>query len=255
MSTSASSIALSVAMAAAAGLVGSFAVMRRMTLASDAISHVALPGIGIALALHVHPLLGAAAALLLGTLVIWGLERRTRIATETLIGVVFSTALAAGSLLASGEDLVDALLGSPGSLTAWEAALGIAAAAAVVAFVVAARNHLLVALVSPDLARTAGIDVRRLDLLYLLAFALTVALGLRYLGVLLMGSLIIIPAATAKYLARSLNGMFAVAVGAAVTATVAGTWVAARLGRPTGPVIVAVAAAIFLVGLLARRDR
>ncbi len=127
MSTSASSIALSVAMAAAAGLVGSFAVMRRMTLASDAISHVALPGIGIALALHVHPLLGAAAALLLGTLVIWGLERRTRIATETLIGVVFSTALAAGSLLASGEDLVDALLGSPGSLTAWEAALGIAA--------------------------------------------------------------------------------------------------------------------------------
>jgi ABC-type Mn2+/Zn2+ transport system permease subunit len=255
MSTSASSIALSVAMAAAAGLVGSFAVMRRMTLASDAISHVALPGIGIALALHVHPLLGAAAALLLGTLVVWGLERRTRIATETLIGVVFSTALAAGSLLTSGEDLVDALLGSPGSLTAWEAAFGIAGAAAVVAFVVAARNHLLVALVSPDLARTAGIDVRRLDLLYLLAFALTVALGLRYLGVLLMGSLIIIPAATAKYLARSLNGMFAVAVGAAVTATVAGTWAAARLGRPTGPVIVAVAAAIFLVGLLARRDR
>jgi len=255
MSTSASSIALSIAMAAAAGLVGSFAVMRRMTLASDAISHVALPGIGIALALQVHPLLGGAAALLLGTLVIWGLEQRTRIATETLIGVVFSTALAVGSLLASGEDLIDALLGSPGSPTAWEVALGLAGAVAVVAFVVAGRNRLLIALVSPDLARTAGIDVRRLDLLYLLAFALTVALGLRYLGVLLMGSLIIIPAATAKYLARSLRGMFAVSVGAAVIATVAGTWVAARLGRPTGPVIVAVAAAIFLVGLLARRDR
>src|SRR5512145_3031316 len=113
----ASALVLSVAMAIAAGLVGSFAVMRRMTLASDAISHVALPGIGLALVFGVHPALGAAAALVLGALLIWGLEGRTRIATETLIGVVFSTALAVGGLLASGEELIDALLGSPRALT------------------------------------------------------------------------------------------------------------------------------------------
>jgi ABC-type Mn2+/Zn2+ transport system permease subunit len=254
MTTSASSLALSVAMAAAAGLVGSFAVMRRMTLASDAISHVALPGIGLALAFQVHPLIGGAAALFLGTLAIWGLERRTRISTETLIGVVFSAALAAGSLLASGEELIDALLGSPGDLTGWEVVLGLVGATAVIGFVLGARNRLLLALVSPDIARTAGIDVRRLDLLYLLAFALTVALGLRYLGVLLMGSLIIIPAATARYLARSLAGMFAVAVAASVLATVAGTWTAAHYHRPSGPVIVAIAAGLFLLGVLARRD-
>jgi zinc transport system permease protein len=254
MTVSASSLLLSVAMAAAAGLVGSFAVMRRMTLASDAISHVALPGIGIALAFHVHPLVGAAAALFLGTFAIWGLERRTRISTETLIGVLFSAALAVGSLIASGEELIDALLGSAGAPTGWEVGLGLAGALAVLAFVFAARNRLLLVLVSPDIARTAGIDVRRLDLLYLLAFALTVALGLRYLGVLLMGSLIIIPAATARHLARSLTGMFAVAVSAAVLATVAGTWIASHSHRPTGPVIVAVAAGLFLLGLLARRD-
>jgi ABC-type Mn2+/Zn2+ transport system permease subunit len=78
--------------------------------------------------------------------------------------------------------------------------------------------------VSPDVARTAGIDVRRLDLLYLETFALTIALGLRFLGVLLMGALIIIPAATAKRLARNLTEMLALAVGIAVTATLAGTW-------------------------------
>ena len=165
----------------------------------------------------------------------------------------WSTALAAGSLLASGDELIDALLGSPGTLTRGELVIGLAGAGAVVAFILAARNRLLVALVSPDIARTAGIDVRRLDLLYLLAFALTVTLGLRYLGVLLMGSLIIIPAATAKYLARSLLGMFCIAVGVAVFATVAGDAIATRLDHPTGPSIVMVAAAAFFASLLVRR--
>jgi ABC-type Mn2+/Zn2+ transport system permease subunit len=253
MTTTASSLALSVAMAAAAGLVGCFAVMRRMTLASDAISHVALPGIGAALAFQIHPALGAGAALLLGTLVIWGLEHRTRIATETLIGVVFSTALAVGALITSGEELIDALLGAPATLRPWEVSVGVLAALGVVAFLLGQRSRLVIRLVSADMARTAGIEVARLDLLYLLAFAATVALGLRFLGVLLMGSLIIIPAATAKHLAHDLRSMFAISVATAVLSTVAGTVLAERVGRPTGPVIIAIAAGLFFASLLRRR--
>jgi ABC-type Mn2+/Zn2+ transport system permease subunit len=107
-------------------------------------------------------------------------------------------------------------------------------------------------LVSPDVARTAGINVRRLNLLYLLTFALTIALGLRYLGVLLMGALIIIPAATAKRLAKNLTQMLLIAVGVAVAATVVGTWLASWLHRETGSLIVTVAACIFLLGFLHR---
>jgi ABC-type Mn2+/Zn2+ transport system permease subunit len=246
-------LALSVAMAIAAGLVGCFAVMRRMALASDAMSHVALPGIGIALVLHLHPVIGGVAALAVGALLVWGLERRIGISTETVIGVVFSLALALGSLLATGEELVDALLGAPGTLGRWELALGLAGAAAVVAFVLTQRDRLVLALVSRDIARTSGIRVARLELAYLLAFSMTVALGLRYLGVLLMGSLIIIPAAAAKHLARSLRGMLAIAVVVAVASTVAGEVLAARLHRPTGPVIIAIAASLFFVSLGFRR--
>lgn len=246
---------LSVGMAIAAGLVGCFAVLRRMSLASDAMSHVALPGIGLALALHLHPLLGGGAALVVGTALVYGLERRTRISTETIIGVVFSLALAVGAMLATGEELVDALLGEPGALQPWELVAGLAGAAAVSAFVLTQRNRLVLAQVSGDLARTAGVPVARIELAYLLAFSLTVALGLRYLGVLLMGSLIIIPAATAKLVARSLDEMLAVSVAAAVLATVAGEALAARLGRPTGPVIIAVAAGIFFASLPLRRAR
>jgi ABC-type Mn2+/Zn2+ transport system permease subunit len=250
---SATGLALSIGMAAAAGLVGCFAVMRRMSLASDALSHVALPGIGLALALHLHPVVGGLAALIVGTVIVWGLERQTRISAETVIGVVFSLALAIGTMLATGDELVDALLGAPGGLGGWEIALGLAGAAAVVAFVLAQRHRLVVALVSSDLARTCGIRVDRLELLYLLAFALTVALGLRYLGVLLMGSLVIIPAATAKHLARSLDGMFAIAVGVAVACTVAGEILAPLLRAATGPVIIALAALVFLASLPVQR--
>ncbi len=121
-----------------------------------------------------------------------------------------------------------------------------------IAFVVVQRHRLVLALVSADIARTSGIAVARLELAYLLAFALTVALGLRYLGVLLMGSLIIIPAATAKHLARSLDGMFVIAVAVAVLSTVAGELVAARIHRATGPVIIAFAAALFFASLASR---
>lgn len=250
-----SGLALSAGMAVAAGLVGCFAVMRRMSLASDALSHVALPGIGIALALHVHPALGAVVALLLGTLLVWGLERRTAISTETVVGVVFSLALAVGSLLATSEELVDALLGSPGALGSWEVGLGLLGAGAVATFVLIERHRLVMSLVSADLARTSGVPVARMELLYLLAFALTVALGLRYLGVLLMGSLVIIPAATAKHLARSLTEMLGISVGVALFSTLTGEIVATRMGRPPGPVIIVVAAALFLASLPLRRSR
>ena len=153
--------------------------MRRMALASDAMSHVALPGIGLALIFHLHPIVGGLAALLVGTLLVWGLERRTGISTETVVGVVFSLALAAGSLLATGEELVDALLGAPGTLAVWELVLGLAGAFAVVAFVLGQRHKLVIALLSVDIARTSGIRVAQLELLYLFAFAFTVALGLR----------------------------------------------------------------------------
>lgn len=248
------SLLLSVSMATAAGLVGCFAVMRRMALAADPLSHVALPGIGMALAFHIHPIFGAVAMLFFGALLVWALEERTRAATETMIGVVFSTALALGALMTSGEELIQALFGSAGVLSRSEALFGFLAATAIVLFLATRTNSLVIMLVSPDVARTTGINVRRLNLLYLEVFALTIALGLRYLGVLLMGALIIIPAAAAKGLARNLRSMLWMGIGFAVVATLVGTWAAERLHRETGPLIVIVAAAMFFFSLLRRNS-
>ncbi len=246
-------LALSVSMAVAAGLIGCLAIMRRMVLAADPLSHVALPGIGVALLLSWHPLAGALLMLLLAAVLVWAIERRTRIAIEAIIGVTFSVALAVGSVITSGEQLIDALLGSPGTLSGWEVGLGLAGPLIVIAFVLRGRDAMVVALVSPEIALTSGVNVKRMDLYFLLAFALTVGLGLRYLGVLLMGSLIIIPAAVARRLARGLNAMFAISVGTAVLSTIAGYYLAARAGLHSGPFIVMIAGGLFFLSLLRRQ--
>lgn len=254
IAASCSAAALPVGMAAAAGLIGCFALMRRMALASDAMAHVALPGIGLAVALQVNPVLGGLSALLAGTVLIWGLEHKARIPTEAVIGVVFSAALAVGSMLTSGEELIEALFGAGGRVGPAEAALGLAAAVAVIVFLWRARSRLVITLISPDLARTAGVQVARLDLMFLIAFAVTVALGLRHLGVLLMGSLIIIPAAAARQLATSLNGMLAIAVTVAVGATLAGVYAGPLVHVGAGPLTIVAAASFFLLSLVKRRS-
>ena len=251
-----SSLGLSVAVAIAAGLVGSFALMRRMSLAADALSHVALPGIGVALLLKVDVLAGALVALIGGVVLIWILERRSRLGAEAIVGVVFSAALALGALLTTSAQLIDALFGGGGAVSSWELAAGFVGSAAVVGFILVARDRLLVTFLSGDIARTSGVDVRRLDLLYLLACALTVALGLRYLGALLMGSLMIIPAATARQLARSLRQMLLFSAGLSAAAMLAGSLLAQRLHRESGPLVVAVASLCFFAALwFGRRPR
>jgi ABC-type Mn2+/Zn2+ transport system permease subunit len=124
----------------------------------------------------------------------------------------------------------------------------------VIAFVWRARHELVLTLISPEIARTSGIDVSRLNLAFLFVFALTIALGLRYLGVLLIGSLAIIPAATAKRLALSLNGMFGTAVAVSVVATTTGTYAAPILHRHPGPLVVLIASACFVLSLFWRRQ-
>jgi len=106
--TSASySIMLALLFAVAAGLVGSFGLMKRMLLAGDVMSHLALPGFGLAFLLKINPLLGAATTLFLGTLLIWHLQKTTGLATENVIGVVFAAALGIGAAITPSDELVD----------------------------------------------------------------------------------------------------------------------------------------------------
>src|SRR6266481_911948 len=162
------SIILVLLTAFAAGLVGSFALMKRMSLAGDVISHIALPGLGLALLFHVNPLFGAAATLFLGTLLIWRLQQGGTLTTDVAIGVIFTAALAIGTLVTPSEDLIEALFGGFQSLNILWFGLGIFAVLLIVWFTFTFRHQLVLSLFSPELAAVSGVNVSRLNLYFLL---------------------------------------------------------------------------------------
>ncbi|HEU0047397.1 MAG TPA: metal ABC transporter permease, partial [Nitrososphaera sp.] len=157
----------------AAGLIGSFALMKRMSLAGDVVSHIALPGLGLALLFHINPLIGAAAALLLGTFLIWHLQKGGTLTTDVAIGVIFTAALAIGTLVTPSEDLIEALFGGFQSLNILWLLLGFLAVLTIVIFTFTFRHQLILTLFSPELAAATGVDVSRLNLYFLLVFSLT----------------------------------------------------------------------------------
>src|SRR5438552_16654861 len=88
-----------VLVALGAGYIGSFMVLRRMSLVGDALSHVALPGIAISLMLSINPFIGAFIALFIAILGIWILEKNTDLPSETLVGIFFTISFALGLIL------------------------------------------------------------------------------------------------------------------------------------------------------------
>jgi ABC-type Mn2+/Zn2+ transport system permease subunit len=244
---------LSTLIAASAGLVGCFALMKKMTLASDAFSHIALPGLGIAILLKINPVIGGAAALMLGAILIWAIENKTQISSEAIIGVIFSVSLAIGSLITPKEDLIEALFGGLRTINLTEFIVAAAMSLAIIAFILENKDRLVISLISTDLAATSGVNTKELNFYFILFFSLTIILGLRYSGVLLMGSLIIVPAAAAKYISRSLQGMLSSATLISVFSTISGLLIASKYDLTAGPIIVIIAALIFFAGLVLKQ--
>src|SRR5437588_9450395 len=161
-------LVLALLFAVAAGLVGSFALMKRMLLASDVISHVALPGLGLAFLFGFNPLIGGAASLFCGTLLIWQLQKKTGLATEAMIGVVFAGALAIGAALTPQQELVEALFGrfQPSSLATFLA--GLVSVLLIIFVIFRFKDPLVLSLLSPELAVATSVPVTRLNLYFLL---------------------------------------------------------------------------------------
>jgi zinc transport system permease protein len=247
---------LTLLFAVAAGLVGSFALMKRMLLAADVISHVALPGLGFAFLFGFNPLAGGAATLFAGTLLIWQLQKKTGLASDATIGVVFAGSLAVGALLTPQEDLVEALFGRFQRLTFTSFAAGAFAVLLIIAVVFRFRDQLVLSLFAPDLASSIGVRLTRLNLYFLLIFSLTVLVGLRFMGALLAGALVIIPAATGRRLAGNVTGFLVASCAVSVAAVASGLLLAHLQPRfSLGPATAIAAAVLFAASLLVRRVR
>lgn len=238
---------------AASGYLGSFMVLKRMSLVGDALSHVALPGMAIALTLAINPMLGALVALTLAVFGIWFLGEKSEVYPEALVGVFFTASLAFGILITPEPELLEVLFGNLENIGLVDGL--ITTLAAVVVFFVARRisEKLLLGVVSEDLAKSTGVSMPQVNLVYLLLVGLVVALGVKFVGTLLTGALVIVPAVAAKNLAKSITNFHILATILGVLSVFFGILIAQLAGISSGPSIVLVSIAFFVFSYLLKR--
>lgn len=237
----------------AAGALGSFMVLRRMALVGDALTHVALPGIGLALLMGYNPFLGAFLSLFVAIVGIWWLKERTRLSFEALVGIFFTGALALGVLIVPDHELVEALFGDITSLTSIDAILAIVLAIFIFFGMRKIKSGFILSTISEDVAKASGISVSRNNFFYLLLVALVVALGVKFVGSLLMGALVVIPAAAAQNVAKSFLQYIGFSVIFGIIGAVLGVILHLATNYPPGPLVVLVAASIFFLSFFSRR--
>ena len=236
----------------ASGCIGSFAVLRRMALAGDALSHVALPGVALALAFAVDPFWGVLFFLLAAAVLIWWLEGRTKLSSEAIVGLLFTASLALGILTIPNTEIVESLFGSFPKLTIPFLLLIIGAASALTILTFLFTPKFLLATFSPELARIDD-PKRKWGLWFLLLFTFAVALGIKLVGALLMGALTIIPASIAKNAARSMTGYLILSTVLGGLTASGGVVLARYFGFLPGPTIIILGVALFVFLLLFRR--
>lgn len=236
----------------AAGMVGCFALMKRMVLASDVISHLALPGLGIAYLLKINPLIGGAASLFIGTLLVWRLQKGTALASDAAIGVVFAASIAIGAIVTPQQDLIDALFGELKQTSVLGFFLGLAATLIVVLSLFLLKDRLTISIFSRDLAASTGVNVDRVDLCFLLVFSLTILVGLRFMGTLLASALIILPASTARHIADKLSHFLLLSSAVSLVSVLAGFFLNTFVFKlsTAGPTIVLLSALLFGLSFL-----
>lgn len=232
-----------------AGYVGSFMVLRRMSLVGDALSHVALPGIAVSILLNINPFFGAFAALLLAIILIWLLEKRTELPSETLVGIMFTLSLALGLLLTPGPELLEALFGDITQIQSLD--LIITVISTIVIFIVMKKisEKLMLGIVSKEMAQANKIPIHKINFIFLFMVAVIVALGLKVVGTLLMGALVIIPAAAAKNISVNLAQYTKRSMLFGVLSASLGLLAATYIGITPGPTIVLTAGIIFVITL------
>jgi len=234
---------------AAAGYVGSLMLGKKMALAGGALGHLTLPGAALALIYGFDVFWGALIFLALGIVLIWLFQRKTKLSLEVLTAVVFASSLSVAWLFLPENEKAQALIGDI-SHVPWSAVLmGIILSSVVFIITRYIYQRMVLVIVSEDLAKTQGVDLKKYNFIYLLAIALIVALGVRVVGGLMTAALLAIPAATSRNLSHNLSQY---AYGAMVLGALSVSIgiMAAKWGAlPGGPLIIIISTFFFVLSI------
>ena len=238
--------------------IGVFLVLRRLSLIGDGLGHISFAGVTFGWVVGVYPLLSAAIFAIAGAVGLEVLRSRRREYADLALAILFYTGIALGVIFISisgsaGVNVTAFLFGSIITVSRQDVATVAALSVFVLAAVALFYRSLVAITFDEDLARTAGLPVRRLNLGLSVLAALTVVVGIRVVGVLLVAALLAVPVAAALQLARSFRTTLLLGVVFGELASIGGLLAAYYLDLAPGGTIVIVAVLLFLATIVGRQ--
>lgn len=234
------------------GLLSTMVVSNRMAFFSDSLGHGAFTGIAIGVLLgSSSPLISLVLFSIAFALLITYIKNRSRSGADTVIGVFSSTAIALGLMIMSGggsfAKFSSYLIGDLLSITEEELlALAIVFAAVLIVWALM-FNQLLVMSINPSFARSRGIHSFRIEAIFAAMLAVVVSISIQWVGILIINSLLVLPAAAARNVTNDVKHYNLVSVSIALISGVSGLILAYNFNTAAGATIVVVNAAIYFI--------
>ena len=238
---------------------GTFVVWRKMAYFGDTLAHSALLGVALGIFLNIDPYLSILILTVMLAIVMVWLESNTQYSVDTILGIIAHSCLSLGvvtvGLLQNVRvDLMGYLFGDLLAVTfedLWVISIGVILVLSVLIYL---WKPLISTTVSPELAQVEGINIRRMRFILMILTALTIALSMKFVGALIITSLLIIPAATARRFARTPEMMAIIAVFVSMLAVSMGLILSAFYNTAAGPSVVICSACLFLLSLIKKES-
>ncbi len=239
---------------------GLLVISRKMAFLGDTLSHAAFTGIALGLVLGIEPTITVfIISIIIAFLLTW-LQEKSHLSSDTYIALLYSSLLALGIVIVSKSagfrtELFQYLFGD--ILAIQNADLLLIAGVMVISIIISIFTYksLLMITIDRELAHTKGVATKFYNYLFVLLLALTTAITIKIIGVLLLSALLIIPAATALTVARSLKASMALSFIFAELMTILGLYSSYSFDLPSGPTIILCGTSCFIIVSLFKRIR
>jgi zinc transport system permease protein len=243
-----------------AGPLGSFVVWRKMAYFGDTLAHASLLGIALGFLLHINLYLALVVTCIAIALFLVALQEKSRVSTDTLLGILAHSSLSLGLIALSfldhvRVDLMSYLFGDLLAVNYADVMFIYAGVFAVLLMLVKFWQPLLSSTVNEELAAIEGVNIKAMRLLIMVLTGVVIAVGMKFVGALIISSLLIIPAATAHKFSRSPEQMAMVATLTGMLSVLGGLWMSWSYDTPAGPSVVCSSLALFIAAQLFAKQR
>lgn len=253
------SILAGIGIALIAGPLGSFVVWRKMAYFGDTLAHASLMGLALGFLLDINLYLALVVCCLTLAVILVTLQKQQLIASDTLLGILAHSALSIGLVAVSfldnvRVDLMSYLFGDLLAVSAQDLLFIYAGVVAIAAALFIFWRPLLSTTVNEELAAVEGVNTDLIRLVLMLMVGIVIAVGMKFVGALIMTSLLIIPAATARRFASSPEQMAFTAAFLGVVSVLSGLTLSWHFDTPAGPSVVISATSLFVLSQLVPRN-